>query len=96
MMALPQPKSYEERIEHKIARFPHARQREGLRRIDAEMRAAGNPPQVRLHYIALIADLSAISERTRAARLFRAEADELDRRWERPRRRLDAFAGGEL
>lgn len=77
MMAPTVPKAPEARLQGKIAEVADARTREGLQRIDARMRDAGNDATVRLHYVSFIIDLGRIADRTRVARLFRAETPEV-------------------
>lgn len=58
----------DERIARKIERFDEAKQREGLRALDATLRERAVPPGVRLHLITAVAHLSRIAGETLGAR----------------------------
>ncbi|MEA3201912.1 MAG: hypothetical protein QOE90_3340 [Thermoplasmata archaeon] len=59
------------RIAEKIAPLPH-KPREGLARVNAEMRAAGVAPTTRLHLLSAVLDLGRLADSTRPDRVARA------------------------
>lgn len=71
-MPFPTPqRAAESRIREKLASLP-AKPREGLARIDRDLRAAGVAPGTRLHYVSAVLDLGRVAESTRPGRLARA------------------------
>ena len=65
------PASEDARIAEKIAALPQ-KPREGLARVNADLRAAGVAPATRLHLVSAVLDLGRLAEATRAARMGRA------------------------
>lgn len=61
----------EARIAEKIAPFP-SKPRQGLARLNADLKAAGLAPNARLHYVSAIADLGKLADATRPDRIHRA------------------------